>query len=396
MFNGFKIAIINWWTYATPNQRFKLARNFLIIGTIISIAGMCATGAGFGSSNDSETNTAVVVPTSEPNVTPTPQVILRNTIESTPSPIDYEELITKLVGQNLDNIVKTAIQEAMDKVATATTNEDLIKIDEEFLKRLEAIEQETGINITPDLNISILRIPTPTIIPNNNSTSPVIITNQDGVIITNPTPTVTIPATIIPTPTLTPLPSSRAVSPNQDNSVTPNSTSTISSDIIYNKANYSLGLIDIETTMAKVSNGMPNYAQLWVTNTDNTMEGTSCSSEVPYFFIRDGSKSYTGSIVDNYETDVCINNYMLKDTRPVNWLDAIWTMREPQETCIRYSGTDVEGNPNCVKSEPNLGFWNLTLTGEFGIPPYELGKIGQYILYVYNESGQIISKKVLN
>ena len=155
MFNGFKIAIINWWTYATPNQRFKLARNFLIIGTIISIAGMCATGAGFGSSNDSETNTAVVVPTSEPNVTPTPQVILRNTIESTPSPIDYEELITKLVGQNLDNIVKTAIQEAMDKVATATTNEDLIKIDEEFLKRLEAIEQETGINITPELNVSI-------------------------------------------------------------------------------------------------------------------------------------------------------------------------------------------------------------------------------------------------
>ena len=357
---------------------------------------MCATGAGFGSSNDSETNTAVVVPTSEPNVTPTPQVILRNTIESTPSPIEYEELITKLVGQNLDNIVKTAIQEAMDKVATATTNEDLIKIDEEFLKRLEAIEKETGITIEPDLNISILPIPTPTIIPNNNTTSPVIITTQDGVIITNPTPTVNIPATTMPTPTLTPMPSSRAVSPNQDNSVTPNSTSTTSNNITYNKANYSLGLIDIETTMTEITNGMPSYAQLWVTNTDNTMESSSCLSEVPYFFIRDGSKSYTGNIVDDYVTDVCINNYILKDTRPVNWLDAVWTMREPQETCIRYAGTDVEGNPNCVKSEPNLGFWNLTVTGEFGTPPYLLNKIGQYILYVYNESGQVISKKVLN
>jgi len=392
-------AITNWWTYASSKQRFNLIRNFLIIGSLASVVGICSTGTFQTQIEEGEEQVEISDDTKSETITPTlePTLVLRE-MDSTPGNINYEELVAKLLGQNLDNLVRTAIQEAMDKRAIATSADELREIDKDFLSRLEAIENETGVDIDSELNISILPTPTPTPPPTRR---PLITVNSDGVIVTaTPVPDVLITpvpeATEVVIATPTPIPAGRAVSPIATSGAENTSGLIVSPNYInYSLAKYSLNFIEVTSSMDDVSKGLPFYAQLWVTNKNYT-ETSTCSSEVPYFFIRDGSKSYSSDIVEDYHTEICLNNYLLSDTRPVHWLDAIWTTRDPQDTCIRYSGTDSEGNPACVKYESNIGFWNMTLAEVFGIAPYTVVEIGSYILYVFNESGEIISRKVLN
>ena len=298
-------AITNWWTYASSKQRFNVIRNFLIIGSLASVVGICSTGTFQTQIEESDEQAEISDDTKSETITPTlePTSVLRE-IDSTPGNINYEELVAKLLGQNLDNLVRTAIQEAMDKRAIATSADELREIDKDFLSRLEAIENETGVDIDSGLNISIL--PTPTLTPPPTRT-PLITINSDGIIVTNvatPVPdilTTPIPeATEVPIPTKTPIPASRAVSPDAISGAENNSGLIVSPNYInYSLAKYNLNYIEVMSSLDDVSKGLPFYAQLWVTNKNYT-ETSTCSSEVPYFFIRDGSKSYSNDIVEDY------------------------------------------------------------------------------------------------
>ena len=329
MLGRFKLKLFNWFTYASPKQKYSWLKWVLIGGTIISVATVCAfpTLGGFKEKEEKPDATKELrtdLDDAKAFVKENKDLIteaIKDAIPPTPE-IDYEKLITKATETNIDRLFKEALQEAMDLKAIAKTTEELEKVDAQFLDKVREIEERTGLTIVPNT----LPIPTPTPLP-----PPVLDNEGNTIIIPTPTPDpniIIVPTIAVVTPTPTPIASNKAAPPKlaEDTGLQPETVTAVEDDYLkYNIVTWTKDTLEVDVTINEGSGGMPEYAQLWVTNSSYT-DTPSCSSEAPYFFIRNNSFNYASDITVDYSTDICLDEYRVTDVRNLLWFDALWDL----------------------------------------------------------------------